>query len=344
LTTISEYVPREEIVEKLVKKSEGLMLYASFLCKLFENGSIISNTEDLPVGIEEIYDRYFNRLESELRNLGIDEKQFLKFLSIIAVSKRPLPLALLQRLLSSDTDLAIAGRTLPKLINCLSSLLVIKDESVSFFHKSVKDWLVKPNHDFTIIETYGHRTLADICVLQMETLKQNELSLTFDDAIVYALQYGIQHMLETEIKGIHSLTKLIVDCFTDLEIVHASVCIDIYATLSNLSSLESHNMHNSSICEEMQTTIRTLICIIRKFTYILQDVPQSFLQHIVNENDDVLSSKASALLMTRYRGLAYFESEDEMENTEKAIIGRIFTGNEVFDIDISPSLVFSSRF
>jgi hypothetical protein len=335
LKTTSEYVRMEELVKKLVQKSGGLMLYASFLCKLSVNGSIISNTGDLPGGIDEIYDRYFNRLESELRNLGIDGKQFFKFLSVIAVSKRPLPLALLEKLLSSDKVSSIASRTLRKLINCLSSLLVIKDESVSFFHKSVKDWLVKPNHDFTIIETYGHRTLADICVLQMETLKQNEVSLTFDDAIVYALQYGIQHMLETEIKGIHSLTKLI-DCFTDLEIVHASVCIDIYATLSNLSSLESHNMHNSSICEETQTTIRTLICIIRKFTYILKGAPQSFLQHVVNENDDVLSSKASALLMTRYRGLAYFESEGEMENTEKATIDHIFFTNRVFDIDISP--------
>ena len=336
LRKMSEYVPREELVKKLVEKSEGLMLCASFLCKLSENGSIISNTENLPAGIEEIYDRYFNRLESELRKLGIDERQFLKLLSIIAVSKRPLPLTLLQRLLSSDTDLSIAGRTLRKLINYLSSLLVIKGECVSFFHKSVKDWLVKPNHDFTIIETDGHRTLADICVLQMQTLQQNEVSLTFDIAIVYALQYGIQHMLEAEIKDIHSLTKLI-KRVTDLEIVHASVCIDIYATLSNLSSLESHNLYNSSICEETQTTIRTLICIIRKFTYFLKGAPQSFLQHVVNENDDVLSSKASALLMTRYRGLAYFESEDEMENTEKAMIGRTFTGNEVFDIDISPS-------
>ena len=333
---ISEYVPREELVKKLVEKSEGLMLYASFLCKLSENGSIISNSENLPGGIEEIYDRYFNRLESELRKLDIDERQFLKFLSIIAVSKRPLPLALLQRFLSSDTDLSIVGRTLRKLINCLSSLLVIKDESVSFFHKSVKDWLVKPNHDFTIIETDGHRTLADICVLQMQALKQYEVTLTFDHAIVYALQYGIQHTLEAEIKDMHSLTKLI-NYVTDLEIVYVSVCCDIYTTLSNLSRLESYNMHNSSICEETQTTIRTLICIIRKFTYILKDVPQSFLQHIVNENDDVLSSKASALLMTRYRGLAYFESEDEMENTEKATIGRIFITNRVFDIDISPS-------
>ncbi|CAB4012707.1 E3 ubiquitin- ligase DZIP3 [Paramuricea clavata] len=336
LKTMSEYVQREELVEKLVKKSEGLMLYASFLCKLPENGSIISNSENLPAGIEEIYNRYFNRLESELRNLGIDEKQFLKFLSVIAVAKRPLPLALLERLLSSDKDLSIAGRTLRKLINCLSSVLVIKDESVSFFHKSVKDWLVITNHDFTIIETYGHRTLADICVFQMQTLKQNEVSSTFDLAIVYALQYGTQHVLEAEIKDVYFLTELI-NHVTDLEVVHAGVCSDIYTTLSNLSSLDSCNMHNSSICEETQRTIRTLIFIIRKFIYILKDVPQSFLQYVLNENDDVLSPKACALLMTRYRGLAYFESEDGKENIEKASIGRILTSRQVLDIDISPS-------
>ena len=336
LTTIPDYVLREEIIQKLVQKSEGLMLYASFLCKLSENGSIISNTEDLPEGIEKIYERYFNRLEGELRILGIDEKQFLTFLSVIAVSKRPIPLALLERLLSSVKDLFIAGRTLRKLINCLSSLLVIKDESVSFFHKSVKDWLVKPNHDFTIIETNGHRTLADICVYQMETLKQNEVSSTFDLPIVYALQYGIQHMLEAEIKDIGSLTKLI-NIVIDLEILQATVCSDIYTTLSNLSRLESYSMQNSLICKETETTIRTLISIIRKFSYILKDVPQSFLQHVVNENDEVLSSKASTLLMTRYRGLAYFEAEDKKETIENALIGRILTENEVLDLDISPS-------
>jgi hypothetical protein len=337
LTTISKYVLREDIFQKLVQKSEGLMLYASFLCKLSENGSIISNTEDLPGGIEEIYHRYFNRLEGELRSLGIDEKQFLKFLSVIVVSKRPLPLALLERLLSSDKDLSIAGRTLLKLINCLSSLLVIKDESVSFFHKSVKDWLLKPNHDFTIIETYGHRTLADICVFQMETLKQNEVSLTFDLPIVYAFQYGIQHMLEAEIKDMDCWTKLISNVI-DLEVLQASVCSDIYTTLSNLSRLDSYNMRITLICEETQTILRTLISIIRKFSYILKDVPQSFLQHVVNENDEVLSSKASALLIARYRGLAYFEAEDKKELPIKnAVIGRVLTENKVLDIDISPS-------
>ena len=337
LLTTMRHPSQEELVKNFVKNSEGLMLYASFLCKLSKDGSIKSSIESLPKGIEVIYETYFDRLENELKILGIEEETFLSLLSVIAVAKQPLPSAIIKRLLSSERDSLSAERTLLKLISCISSLLVIKDDCVSFFHKSVKDWLVKPNHRFTIKEKYGHKTLADICVFQMETLKQNEVSLTstFNHAIVYALHYGIQHMLDAEIKDIHSLTKLI-NHVTDLEIVHASVCSDIYTTLSNLSRLESYNIHSSLTWEERQSTIRTLISIIRKFTYILKDVPQSFLQHVVNENDDVLSSKASALLVTRYRRLAYFESEDKKETIENALIGRIFTTNEVLDIDVSP--------
>ena len=337
LGTKVEHASQEELVKNLVKKSEGLMLYASFLCRLSKDNSIQSNIESLPEGIEEIYESYFDRLEKELKILGIEEEKFLLLLSVIAVAQQPLPSAFIERLLSSKRFLIGAKRMFSKLISCISSFLIIKDDCVSFFHKSVKDWLVKANHRFTIKEKHGHRTLAYICVFQMETLKQNEVRSPFDFAIaiVYALKYGIPHMLHAEIKDMHSLTKLI-DYFTDLEIVHASVCVDVYTTLRNFSSLASYNMH-TCLCEETQETIRTVMCIIRRFTYILKNVPQSFFQHIVNENDDVLSSNASTLLMTRYRGLAYFESEDKKENFEKAMIGRILTENRVLDIDISPS-------
>ena len=178
LLTTMRHPSQEELVKNLVKKSEGLMLYASFLCKLSKDGSIKSSIESLPKGIEVIYETYFDRLENELKILGIEEETFLSLLSVIAVAKQPLPSEIIKRLLSSERDSLSAERTLLKLISCISSLLVIKDDCVSFFHKSVKDWLVKPNHRFTIKEKYGHKTLADICVFQMQTLKQNEVSLT----------------------------------------------------------------------------------------------------------------------------------------------------------------------
>ena len=76
-----------------------------------------------------------------------------------------------------------------------------------------------------------------------------------------------------------------------------------------------------------------LIMIIRKFFDILKYTPESFLQHVVNERIEGLSTKASALLMTRYKELAYFQSDDV---EEIAFISRIMTRTKVVHVDISP--------
>ena len=211
----------ELLVENLVKKSEGLLLYASFIAKLFEDSCSISNTKSLPKGIEEIYESYFKRLEKDMKKLGIGEDKFSSLLSIVAVAKQPLPMPFIEKLICPEKDSLSARRMLLQVISCVSSLLVVKDDCISIFHKSVKNWLVKPDYFYTIIETYGHKTLADICVNQLQMLKQCEVRFTFDSAITYALEYGIPHILEAEIKDEHSLAKLI-DNVIDLEVIHSS--------------------------------------------------------------------------------------------------------------------------
>ncbi len=299
LKTTVEPVARERLVKILVEKSEGLMLYASFLCRLSENMYINLNTESLPSGIEKIYELYFNRLRNELKILCIDEIKFLSLLGVIAVAKQPLPLALIEkRLLSSVNDLSNPKRTLSKIKNCLSSLLVIKDECVSFFHKSVKDWLVTSNHDFTIHEKDGHKILAELCADTLKTLKQCDVKATYDPGTHYALQYGIEHMLRAE-------REELIDNIIDLEIVHVSVCIDVNTTLNNLAYLPSHNLYRS-LRQSTRDTVNLLICVIREFRHILIDIsPQTFLQLVLNEKKGELSINASALLMTRYKGIAF---------------------------------------
>ncbi len=256
---------RKRLVESLVEKSEGLMLYASFLCRLSENMYINLNTERLPSGIEEIYELYFNRLRNELKILYIDGVKFLSLLGVIAVAKQPLPLALIEkRLLSSVNDLSNPKGTLSKINNCLSSLLVIKDECVSFFHKSVKDWLVTSDHDFTIHEKDGHKILAELCADTLKTLKQCDVKATYDHGTHYVLQYGIEHMLRAE-------REELIDNIIDLEIVHVSVCIDVNTTLNNLAYLASHNLCRI-LSERTQETVNSLVCVIRKFKHILEDI------------------------------------------------------------------------
>ncbi|CAB4039443.1 Hypothetical predicted protein, partial [Paramuricea clavata] len=79
LKTTVDHASREELVKTLVDKSEGLMLYASFVCKLPDDNFIKSNIENLPRGIEKIYESYFDRLEKELKILGIERKLFYHY-------------------------------------------------------------------------------------------------------------------------------------------------------------------------------------------------------------------------------------------------------------------------
>ena len=149
------------------------------------------------------------------------------------------------------------------------------------------------------------------------------------------MQYGISHTLQSDLEKEQFLTRLL-EYFTDAGILHASVCIDVYSTLTNLTSLENYVIENS-LCTFMHKTINTLISFIRRFLYILKDTPQSFLQYVLNESkDERLSSKATALLKTRYMNLAYFETEESGDDAEK-VINRLLTEEMIWDFDVSPS-------
>ena len=84
-----------EFVERLVLKSEGLMLYTHFLILSITENASIFHKEDLvgssPLGISSMYHSYFKRLERELlKELDIKEEQFLNLLSAITASREPL--------------------------------------------------------------------------------------------------------------------------------------------------------------------------------------------------------------------------------------------------------------
>ena len=92
-------------------------------------------------------------------------------------------------------------------------------------------------------------------------------------------------------------------------------------------------MYNS-LGEGARVTIKTLIWILREYINALSDTPQSFLLHVANEKIEKLSTKASILLMTRYKDLGYFESDDV---EPAALINRILTDEKVVEVDVSPS-------
>ena len=167
-----------ELVDNLAKVADGHMLYAFFLSEIYkENPSTAFHINDLPKGIAMLYENYFKRLEGELANLGISEDGFLSFLSALAVAKEPLPVDFVEILFGFGGKSPSTRRKVTRAVSSLSTLLVIaEDQSISFFHKSLTDWLVdKSRHDYSVDVQDAHSCLFDVCVKQLGGLKKHDV-------------------------------------------------------------------------------------------------------------------------------------------------------------------------
>ena len=329
-----------DFIDSLAQKCDGSMLHAFVLTEMLCKDNISIHTIDsLPENVEGYYVGCFRRLERELfQLLGVHSDRFLSFLSTLAVAKEPLPEGFLGTVFGFENP-ADAKDKLAKAINVLSSLLLIReDKCISFFHKSVRDWLVDPcrEHYPHVNVQYGHKILFDLCVKEFDVLKQKCVSKerVAIAVVSYALKYWIPHMLD----GLEDAEKLegFVDSYlTDLEVMFATVLVDVNVALINLKSLNSHEIskHMSASAREI---VKKLCSLIRKFAFFLQEYPQTFLQNIVNEGGEQLSSKATDLLQTRYRDIFYFQL-DEHDRQNDAVEARCYLSDRVQSIDVSPN-------
>ena len=124
---LNDVIPQDHqeiIINELVKKSEGLILYAYLLVHFIkENGSLHTPEEldsTLPSGISSVYQTYFERLERELcKELKIKEEQFLNFLSALTAAREPLLLDFVSKLMLSSTSSSADRRKVKKAIACI---------------------------------------------------------------------------------------------------------------------------------------------------------------------------------------------------------------------------------
>ena len=326
-----------DLIDSLATKSQGLMLYAFFLTEMYQGDYSMSDISSFPKGIEDYYENYFQRLERELKtSLEISDDKFLNFLSVLAVAKESLPEAFVAAVFGFEGPVE-AKRKTTKAINTVSLLLVIhKDKSVSFMHKSVRDWLVdRPRHNFTVDVQYGHKTLFELCVKKLKNVKEKGVrkeNLAIPD-VKYALKYCIPHMLKG-LEDAEQLESYVSDYFTDLEIVFAGVCVNVNLALDNLKSLKSSEI-STHVSENTRTIVDKLNFLIRKFIYTLGQFPQTFLQNVVNEAGEPLSSKATKLLATRYKDILYLKMKNDCGQKQAIEISCILSG-WIKGIDVSP--------
>ena len=324
-------------MDSLAQKCDGSMLHAFVLTEMYKDNIIIHTIDSLPENVEGYYVGCFRRLERELfQLLGVRSDRFLSFLSALAVAKEPLPEGFVETLFGFENP-ADAKDKVAKTINILSSLLVIReDKCISFFHKSIKDWLVDPcrEHYPHVNVQYGHKILFDLCVKKLDEFKRKDVNREPVASVVvsYALKYWIPHML----KGLDDAKKLegFVDGYLmDLEVMFASVFIDVNVVLINFASLESHEIFDH-ISASVRVIVKKLYSLIRKFAFSLEEYPQTFLQNVVNEGGEQLSPKASDLLQTRYKDIFYFQL-GKHDRKNDVVEARFHLSDTIRSIDVS---------
>ena len=336
-----------DFIEQLVLKSEGLMLYAHFLilaitknASTFHEGDLVGSS---PPGMSAVYHSYFKRLERELiKELNVREEHLLNLLSAITVSREPLPMAFVSKLLVPGTDSLLTKRKVLRALNSVSALLPIRDDCVHVIHKSVKDWLTDIScygeHEFIMDDNEGHRLLAYLCTKELENLKLKGVgNLQFGATERYALYHGVHHMLHEGVKREpHKLDELTKAYIIDLEVVYAKTFVNSTIAAEDLLWLNEQGIF-TLLSKDNQSIVDALLFVLRKNIRLLTDNPRTFLQTILNQGGKVLTVEASNLLRNKYPEIPYMEVVHK-ETQQGGVLARFECLSDVICLDVSPQL------
>ena len=346
---------KDVLLKELVKKSEGLFIYAYFIVDFIQKNVSILTPDQLesvlPSGISSVYLSYFKRLENELcKELHADEEHFLRFLCALTASREPLPVEFIAKILYPGEKSLTAQRKVNKAICCISTLLPVREGRLHFFHKSIKDWIIASSpyeqHDFTVDEKEGHDVLSDLCASELDSIKRKGVhGRQFTNTESYALIHTVQHMLEANddhkrIDGPGTMTgtsNQVYQYLTDLELMYAKPCVNKTSATEDLFLI--CNEH-SGLLNEKRLSIATLLYnVLRKHYYMLLDHPHLFFQCLINDGVPVLSSEAASIVESSLPTIPYMKNLDNSkEQTREADEARFYCSDNIACFDVSPKM------
>ena len=346
---------KDVLLKELVKKSEGLFIYAYFIVDFIQKNVSILTPDQLesvlPSGISSVYLSYFKRLENELcKELHADEEHFLRFLCALTASREPLPVEFIAKILYPGEKSLTAQRKVNKAICCISTLLPVREGRLHFFHKSIKDWLIASSpyeqHDFTVDEKEGHDVLSDLCASELDSIKRKGVhGRQFTNTESYALIHTVQHMLEANddhqwIDRSETMTgtsNQLYQYVTDLELIYAKLCVNRTSATEDLFHIRSQR---SGLLNEQRDSVATLLYnLLRKHSYILPDHPHLFFQCLINERIPELSPMAASFVESSIPKIPCMKDlDDSKEQTRGADEARFYCSDNIACFDVSPKM------
>ena len=345
---------KDILLKELVKKSEGLFIYAYFIVVFIQKNISFLTPEQLksvlPSGISSVYLSYFTRLENELcKELNADEEHFFRFLCALTASREPLPVEFIAKILNPGRKSLTVQRKVNKAISCISTLLPVREGRLHFFHKSINDWLTASlpyeQHDFTVDQKEGHAVLSDICASELDNIKRKGVhGRQFTSTERYSLIHTIQHMLEanddhewTDGSGTMTGTSnQVYQYLTDLELMYAKLCVNRTSATEDLFRI--CNEHSGILNEQRHSIATLLYNVLRKHYYMLLDHPHLFFQCLINEGIPVLSSAAASIVESSFPTIPYMKNLDNSKDQTGAEQARFYCSDKIACFDVSPKL------
>ena len=339
ISHLLQFERRGNILQALVQKSEGVMLYAHYLIDFItkEVSFVTPELLDsiLPSGISSVYHSYFKRLETELcSKVKVTKDQFLNFLHALTAAREPLPLGFVSKLLLPINSTPVTQEEVNAALACVSALLPVQGECIHFFHKSVKDWLIEEsNYRHAYFIKKGHEGLSKLCIDELSQVKLKGVDCAkFSDTTKYALRHGVQHMLQLDDARVCSLEEVVTKFVLDVELVYAKLCVNVTAAFEDIVCVQKQ-----AGIEELQRALNTLLVLLRKHFRTLETFPHSIFQTLLNEGGHEFSFEALHLLETKYSEIAYMEYLHK-EDLQGRVQSKFQCSSSVFCFDVSPQL------
>jgi hypothetical protein len=182
----------ENVVETILARSEGLFLYAHWVCQELQEGHLsIDRSEDFPLGLVGAYHQYFDR---QFQDLQTYKKQVRPVLGVIAAGYDFVPADVLTAIFHwTDLDRKDFFDPLGPLFPC-------EDGRYRPFHLSILDWLSDEAPTgagaYYVSVREGHRQLAEYCWGKCARHIQEDRPLRNQYAS-YPFRHGVRHLLES---------------------------------------------------------------------------------------------------------------------------------------------------
>ena len=155
---LKKYDPGNElsapVIESIVKKSDGLFLYAEWIVREVANGRLsIDRFKEFPQGLGGIYLKFFDR---QFQDIGEWESFVRPAIEVLSALQEPVDIKALSGLFNWNVH---EERRFKRSMGSLFQF----DGQVRPFHKSLMEWLTNEDKDdpYFVSIPEGHRTLAE---------------------------------------------------------------------------------------------------------------------------------------------------------------------------------------